>query len=218
MVDLFIAAEKISKIDSPKSSDSEKKSGLLDHPHLLYAFWENPTNITFEDQEKNEKLLLLLRRHFNSNLHWIFLSIILFLIPPLFIPFSSHLDIFSFLNLPTRFLIIFLMFYYLVIFTYAFVNFITWYFNVSLITDQRIIDVNFSDLVYKNVAETKLSLLQDTSYVQVGVLRSIFDYGDVFVQTAGTQDNFSFPAVPKPERVVRIIENLIGRNGGPYDR
>lgn len=203
MVDIFVAKKLLPKV---------KKPGILSHPHMLYAFLENPEGIIFEDLEEDEELLLLLRKHFNTNIHWIFVSIILFLAPLLLIPLRDQLSVFSFFEFPTRFAIIFTIFYYLVVFTYIFVNFITWYFNVSLITNKRIIDVDFYDLVYKSVAATKISLLQDASYIQAGVLRSIFDYGDVFVQTAGTLDNFSFPAVPKPEKVVRLLEKLIGKN------
>lgn len=209
MIDVFIAKAK--SLPAQPGLPQIPKPKISDHPHMIYSFWENPTEIVFEDLEEDEKMLLLLRRHFNTNLHWIFVSALLFLLPLLFIPFQKELAAFSFLELPVRFIVLFIIFYYLVVFTYLFANFITWYFNVSLITNKRVIDVNFADLVYKNVSATKLSLLQDASYVQVGVFRSLFDYGDVLLQTAGTLDNFSFPSVPKPEKVVRIIEELIGK-------
>lgn len=205
MIDVFIA--KVNKANFPLP----KKPEILKHPHLLYSYLENPEGLTFEDQELGERPLLILRRHFITNLHWILVSTLLFMVPVLFIPFLSTLSVFDFLQLPTRYVMIFAVFYYLVVFTYVFVNFITWYFNISLITDKKVIDVEFSNLVYKNVAATKHSLLQDASYSQIGVLRSLFDYGDVLVQTAGSLDNFNFSAVPKPERVVKIVEELIGR-------
>ena len=203
MIDVFIAKAK-SNIPRPK------KPKILDHPHIVYSFLENP-EISFEEQEEGEKALLVLRRHFITNLHWIFISILLFIIPLIFVPFLSNFSPLDFLQLPVRYVIIFTIFYYLIVFTYVFVNFISWYFNVAIITDKKVIDVDFSNLVYKNVAATKHSLLQDASYSQIGVLRSLFDYGDVMVQTAGSLDNFEFPAVPKPERVVEIVEEQIGR-------
>lgn len=214
MIDVFIAkAKSLPPFSTPvkQANSLRPTTKISDHPHMLYAFLENPVGIVFEDLEGDEKLLLLLRKHFNTNIHWIFVSLVLFLLPLLLIPFQPHFKVFSFLALPTRYFVVFLIFYYLVVFTHAFTNFISWYFNVSLITNKRIIDVTFYDLVYKSVAATKISLLQDASYIQAGVLRSLFDYGDVFVQTAGTLDNFSFPAVPKPEKVVRLIEELIGK-------
>jgi hypothetical protein len=95
--------------------------------------------------------------------------------------------------------------------TYFYINFITWYYNVALITDQRVIDVDFSSLVYKDVATTKLSLVQDISYAQVGVVRTFFDYGNILIQTAGSLDNFIFESSPKPEAAVHIVEELIGK-------
>lgn len=204
MTDVFVA--KVNKVKLPLP----KKPKILDHPHIVYSFLENP-EISFEEQEEGEKALLVLRRHFITNLHWIFISTLLFIIPLIFVPFLSNFSPFDFLQLPVRYVIIFTIFYYLIVFTYVFVNFISWYFNVAIITDKKVIDVDFSNLVYKNVAATKHSLLQDASYSQIGVLRSLFDYGDVMVQTAGSLDNFEFPAVPKPGRVVEIVEEQIGR-------
>ena len=75
----------------------------------------------------------------------------------------------------------------------------------------KVIEVVFASLIYKHVSATKIDLIQDVSYSQVGVGRSIFDYGDVLVQTAGTIDNFTFDAIPEPENVVHIIEDVIGK-------
>lgn len=219
MIDVFVAKERSTKVrarlldkgGSETKLLSPQKSELFRRPHLLHSYLENPEGLTFEDQELGEKPLLILRRHFVTNLHWIVISAILFAVPLFFIPFFSTLSVFDFLQLPTRYLVIFAIFYYLISFTYLFVNFITWYFNISLITDKKVIDIDYSNIVYKNVAATKHSLLQDASYSQIGVLRSLFDYGDVLVQTAGSLDNFTFRAVPKPERVVKIVEELIGR-------
>src|SRR6185312_13838888 len=98
--------------------------------------------------------------------------------------------------------------------SYMFVSFITWYFNISLITNKRILDIDFQDLVYKNIAETKMDLIQDVSETETGVLRTVFNFGDVLVQTAGTLENFNLEAVPHPDRAVEIVETLIGKGRG----
>lgn len=77
-------------------------------------------------------------------------------------------------------------------------------------TSERVVDIDFSQLVFESVAATKLTQVEDVSYHQVGVVRSIFDYGDVSVQTAGTATNFLFSGIPHPEKVVNIINDLIG--------
>lgn len=181
------------------------------HAHIFSAFCENPYEVSFKDQEENEKILLILRRHFITNVSWIFITFILLILPAGFAILNSNFSIINLANFSTSFVVLLILFYYLSVSTYSFVNFITWYFNISIVTQKRIIDIDFSNLVYKNIAATKLAQVEDVSYTQAGVIRTLFDYGDVLVQTAGEFENFDFTAVPHPERVIKIIEDLIGK-------
>lgn len=212
MIDIFVAKEKVEGKEKVEEKIEVKSLNNKIHFYLLHSFFENPKGISFEDQEQDEKILLFVRRHLNTNIRWVFISLILTLIPIFLFVFKDNLSSLLLLGLPQRFIVVLTLFYYLLIITYFFVNYITWYFNLFLVTNKRIIEVNYADLVYKNVSATKLTLIQDASYKQVGVLRSFFDYGDVLLQTAGSLDNFSFEAVPKPERVVQMVERLIGKN------
>ena len=45
-----------------------------------------------------------------------------------------------------------------------------------------------------------------------GVARTIFNYGDVFIQTAAEVSEFDFLAVPNPDKVAKIIEDLITKD------
>jgi len=212
MPDLFVAKKAKGETKSSSSLPlnlSKDRAG--NHPHMFTSLAINPDGIFFEDKEEDEKILLFIRRHFITNLRWILLAIALALIPIPLIYFRDTFSFLPFVNLPLRFITFFLIFYYLVIFTYMFVNFITWYFNIGLITNKRVIDIDFSGLIYTNVAATKISLVQDASYTQIGAIRSFFNYADVLVQTAGTLDNFIFEAVPQPEKIVKIVESLIGK-------
>jgi len=213
MPDIFLAkSETKSSATSiaPKSfsdelnTQAESEGGM----HLFTAFHEKPKHIRVINQEKDEEILLFLRRSLFTNIKWVVGSIVLLLIPlvlSLFInPFSSPF------GFPFRYILFFVIFYYLLVFTYIHICFITWYFNISLVTNIRVIDIDFSNLIYKNLAATKLNLVQDVSYQQVGALRTLLDYGDVYVQTAGTLENFEFLAIPKPGKAVHIIEDLIG--------
>jgi len=76
-------------------------------------------------------------------------------------------------------------------------------------------DLDFSNLVYHDVTETKLNLVEDVRYTQSGFIRSFFNFGDLFVQTAAEKENIEGLAVPNPGRGVRIIGDLIGK-GTPH--
>lgn len=180
--------------------------------HLFASYCENPGDITFKNQDEDEQILLFIRKHFITNLPWIIIGSILIILPLIAGPLSLIFKISSpFISIK---LILFLtLFYYLFTTSFIFIKFITWYFNVSLVTTKRVIDIDFSDIIYKNLASTTLGLVQDVSYTQTGVFRTFFQYGDVLVQTAGENTQFDFDAVPQPENVVHIIGGLIGKNG-----
>lgn len=185
------------------------------HIHRLASFCTRPLGMHFQNQEKDEKILLFLRRHFITNVPWIFTVIILLILPVLLIPVFSSFS-FPIISLPPSFILVMTIFYYLLIFTFAFVEFINWFYNISIITQRRVIDIDYSDIIYHDVAVTKLSLVEDVRYVQSGFIRSLFNFGDVFVQTAGESENFEFLKVPKPGEAVHIIQDLIGKGGRPH--
>lgn len=189
-----------------------QKSIEGNHIHAFSSFCQDPPkNMHFQNQDDDEKILLFLRAHFITNVPWILGAIILAVLPPLFLIYQSFVSLLFSISIPQNFVTVFVLFYYLLVFTYIFVNFIHWFYNIALVTNKRVVDIDFSDLVFHDVAITKLNLIEDVSYVQSGFLRSFFNYGDVFVQTAGETKHFDFLAVPNPQRTVTIISDLIGR-------
>jgi len=200
------------------AADIEPAIAKKPHNHAFATFCAHPNNVWFHDKRPDEDILLLLRKHLVTNIPWIVFTLVLLLIPPiLFGFFSSSLGqsvIIPETVLPMRYIMILTLFYYLVVLGYGLVSFITWFYNVSLITSKRVVDIDYSDVIYHNVAATKLNLIQDVDYTQSGFIRSLFNYGDVFVQTASGAPNFDFLAVPRPSEVANIIESLIGRK--PY--
>lgn len=211
-VPTVLPAEQVAKespISSPKPVHSLKPKSMS----IISSFFENPPYVTFETQEPDEKILLFLRKSKITTLPWIFFTFILLTIPPILFIFKDQVFFFS---LPLSYAVVSTVLYYLLVATYAFVNFITWYFNAALITNRRIMDIDFHQLVIKDIAETKMNLVQDVSYQQTGVLPALFNYGHVLIQTAGVVENFEFNALPKPEKIVQTIEELIGKGRPTY--
>lgn len=205
MPDVFITPQQKEETPLPQ------KTGVVNehHIHSLASFCQNPQGVSFDTQDADEDILLFLRRDFVTNMPWISLGIILLILPLILKGILVLPPFLAFLSGQALSLLV--IFYYLAVFIYLFINFLTWSYNISLVTNKRVVDIDFSDLVYRNLSATKLNLVQDVSYSQTGVIRSVFDYGDVLVQTAGTIDNFDLMAVPSPGKVVYIIENLIGK-------
>ena len=176
---------------------------------IITSFCKNPINVSFSDQDPGEVILLFLRRHIITNLLWIIKGALLALVP-LFVFIILVLANSQTSFLPSNYLVFVLVFYYFIVIEYLFLNYLNWFYNISLVTSVRVYDVNFGILVFKDVAGTKIAQIEDVSNTQVGPVRSIFDYGDVEVQTAATEEKFDFLAIPHPEQVVHIIDDLIG--------
>lgn len=194
MPDIFI---------SKKEQKNEPEiTGLDKTINPLSAFAPGPAGVRFENQEEEEKIVLLLRMHWLTNVPWVILAIILLLAPLVlrFFPLISFL--------PPRYQLASLILWYLLLAAFVFERFLTWFFNVYIITDERIVDIDFYNLLYKEVSDAKIDKIQDITYKMGGAIRAIFNFGDVFIQTAGTELNFEFRAVPRPDRVVKILQEL----------
>lgn len=201
MADVYIAQNEKLKTKSEKPKGSVHSApGHTHNPLAAYCY--KPDGVFFETQEQQEKVVLLLRQHPITNIPWILIAIALFLAPN----FLGQFPLISFL--PERFQTAAILLWYLIVLAYVFEKALAWFFNVYILTDERIIDVDFYDLIYRAVSDAKTSKVQDVTYKVGGVIGTLFNFGDVFIQTAGTLPNFDFLKVPNPEEVARILQEL----------
>ncbi len=186
----------------PKKEAKKTEIDLEETSSPVVSFATKPAGIRFETQTDEEEIMLLLRKHWITNFPWLVLGILLILAP-------LTLRWFPFLSfLPTNYQLMAVIIWYLLTTIIIFERFLTWYFNVNIITDERIIDIDFTNLIYKEISDAKIDKVQDITYRMGGAIRTLFHYGDVYIQTAGTEPNFEFLAIPKPEQVVKILNQL----------
>jgi len=199
--------------DSPTilkiESELAQEIGKIDsngQPKISHRFFSGfsffPPRINFETQSHEEKIVLLLRRHPITNIPWIIMALLLLIAPSLLRYFSLP----SFI--PSNYTILGVMVWYLLTLAFIFENFLTWYFNVDIVTDERIVDVEFANLIYKDISDAKIDDIQEVQVIVGGVLRTIVNFGSVFIQTAAEKPNFEFRDVPNPEQVSKIIDKL----------
>lgn len=174
----------------------------------LSSFCLLPNGVGFDVQHDNEQILLFLRQHFIVNVGWIVLSVFLALLPSVF-GFTPVLSFLPFI--PPMFTGIFIFGWYLFIFGFVLERFIVWYYNVCIVTDERVVDVDFYSLLFKRVSEARLEHVEDITGASGGVLQSFFDYGDVLIQTAAEIPEIEFSRVPHPDQVAKLISELIDK-------
>lgn len=196
MPDIFVSKPELKP--KPKSLRKPRLSR-----HLLTALAFKPKQISFETQREKETIILLMRRHWVTNLGWILLTITLVLLP-LFSPFFPIFQV-----LPSRFQLITILVWYLLNFAFFLENFLSWYFNVYIVTDERIVDIDFFSLIYKEISDARIENIQDVTYSMGGLFRALFNYGNILIQTAAEHPVFEFDAIPKPAWVVQKINEVI---------
>lgn len=171
--------------------------GLIMHPA-----------VQFDIQHSREQVFLLIRSHPITQVPWILNSIGIVLI-------TGVLNFFVPLVL-TAPQIFFLNFFGVGIASlYAWVSFLKWYFHVGLVTNERIIDIDFTNVLFREVSIAQLVDVEDVSTSSVGYIGSLFNFGDIDVQTAGTKTNVEFHNAPDPATIIRTIDELSSQTNVP---
>lgn len=199
--------EKIIPQENPSPSlNSNTDNELKSASNTGSSFCAFPASFSFVEKQDDEDIILLLRAHPATNAPWILATFIGSLVPLIALPLLNALGSIS-TGIGSSFVIT--LIWLSGIFTYAFLNFLYWYFNVYIVTNERIIDVDWYSVIYRKISHTRISKIQDISYTQAGVFAGIFDYGTIEIQTAGEEENFEFTAVPHPRLITKKIEELM---------
>ncbi|MBW7955218.1 PH domain-containing protein [Patescibacteria group bacterium] len=170
---------------------------------VFAAYAPKPENTRFDSQHADEQVLLLLRQSLITQIKYVFVILGLIFVPVLF----NAVGMLDFL--PARFQLIANLGWYLIVASYTLEVFLSWFYNVYIITDERIIDVDFHSILFKNVSYAKLDNIEDITATTAGFLGSVFDFGDIKIQTAGAVTQFEFASVPHPSRVVAFLNELL---------
>lgn len=186
-----------------RTSDFAEHESLLTQTKHKYfhSFCVNPRT-RFDGQNEGEKVILLLRKHPVTQIPWITATIVLFLAPLFLNVFLGSLVAF-------RQLIFINILWYALLYSYIIINVLNYLFNVGIVTNFRIVDIDFNNVLYKEIDETILSKVEDVTTKTGGFIRSFFRFGDLYVQTAGTRENIEFLAIPDPTEAATIINELM---------
>ena len=172
------------------------------------ALLEKPQRIKFAQQEDDEHIELFLRRHFITNIPWIFLAILGFFLPMLVVYLDQVLSFNTLITVPTNFLIASLVLWYMFLVAYILENFLHWYFNIYIVTNIHVVDINFHSVLLRDILEVELKEVLNVSSEMGGIIRSLFNYGTVILKTAAEKQEVTFTEVPRPDMVADKISDL----------
>jgi len=206
MAEIFNASKHVDEI---KEVNDLKRGGHF--RSSLGMLVVSPEKTRFESQDDDEEVILLGRRHFSTNFGWMALVCFVFFVPL----FWSEFPMIKVLTVNTAFALT-IVWYSAVLF-FVIQNFLLWFYNIYIVTNERVVDIDFFGLLYKNINVTQINRIEDVNYSQKGIMAGIFNFGDVIVQTSSEQKSddrsdmsaFYFEAALNPVLVVKIISQLM---------
>ncbi len=99
-----------------------------------------------------------------------------------------------------------------------FVVWTNYYLDVWIITDQRIVDIEQFSLFSRDVSEFRMDRVQDLTVEVKGIIPTLMGFGDLHVETAGTQHQFHIREIPNPyevkDRIIRIHDQAVQKDRG----
>lgn len=165
----------------------------------------------FPGQNPNETVKILVRPHWLVLLRTVAAILFLAIIPVAVLVVLAVNGVATFSGIGLAITAVTVPAYYLTMVTWFFIAWVDYYLDVGIVTDQRIIDIDQRGMFQRNVAELDCRKVQDINADKSGILETVFDFGDVVVQTAGERPNFVFHAVPHPDRMVEQIVAVTGK-------
>jgi hypothetical protein len=166
-----------------------------------------PRHIRFATQNKGEKVYLLIRRHWITNLGWFLQYTFMAILPAIFVYILNVFNISTDLVTPRATFLI-LLGYYSIIVTNFFSNFFDWYFDPYILTSERIIGYDFKPFTSYSITEATLDNIEDVREKSVGPIANLFHFGTIRILTASEKGEILFEAVPNPTEVRDIIADV----------
>lgn len=135
--------------------------------------------------EPNEKQVLMVRRHWFVLAKPLAFFLVALVLPTIIL--SSAPSLFPALASPgyEPVLNFFLTLYFMGLFLFLFIFWVNYYLDVWIVTTQRLIDIEQKGLFSREIAEMRLSRIENVSVNVHGFIQTMLGFGDIIVETAG---------------------------------
>lgn len=98
--------------------------------------------------------------------------------------------------------------FFLFAWLFLFQLFLDYYLDSWIVTNRRILNIEQNGLFGRTVSELRLYRIQDVTATVNGFVKTMFNFGEVEIQTAGEREHFMFEEIPKPNEVAKTILEL----------
>jgi hypothetical protein len=148
--------------------------------------------------------------------HWIFIAArivalaVMFVLPWVVVVLLARVNIISLAAASTASYVVLWALWGLVLWGVFWQFWTTYYMDIWVVTNRRIIDIDYLRLFDRNIAMLRFERVQDITTEVKGVVATLLKYGSVIVQTAGSDKEFVIDQIAHPELLRDIISKQIG--------
>jgi len=166
----------------------------------------------FPSQQEGEQIYLVVREHWFHLLLKILVWVLFAAALVLFEQFGQAALPSLFLSAVGLVTLLFTQVYILFLVLSLFLIFVFYYLSIGIITDIRVVDIHQVGLFDHIISELHIDKIEDATSETTGLFGTMFNYGKVTVQTAGSQERFIFENVPNPAGIEKMILDLYEKN------
>lgn len=151
-----------------------------------------------QELKEGEKVIKIIHKHWAS-----------FLIPSgkIFLAFCLPFFLAPFLFSSNIGLIIFIVLI-LAALVFAINIWMKWYFDLFVLTNQRIINIDQKGIFSREVSEATYINVQGANYELSGIFSMMFNYGNVKIQATGIKNLLKINSVEKPKELQELILDI----------
>jgi len=162
--------------------------------------------------EKDEYIMFEVRKH------WFNLVVpSIFIITAMLIPIFIY-SLFSILpvkiesdyNITILFLFLYVN-WLIVLWIAAFIIWTDYYLDVWIITNKNLIDVEQFGFFHRQISTTRLARIQDVNSEVKGLFQTFLNFGNLSIQTAGSNTEFRIVGIDNPIQVRENLEKAISQ-------
>lgn len=99
-------------------------------------------------------------------------------------------------------------FFMLAIWIFSFLIWVDYYFDIWIITNERIVNIEQKGLFTRHVSELRYNKIEDITTEVTGFIPTVLNFGDVQIQTAAEQAEFRFRTISDPYHIKSVIMDL----------
>ncbi|EKE20314.1 MAG: hypothetical protein ACD_8C00022G0020 [uncultured bacterium] len=99
-------------------------------------------------------------------------------------------------------------FFMLAIWIFSFLIWVDYYFDIWIITNERIVNIEQKGLFTRHVSELRYNKIEDITTEVTGFIPTVLNFGDVQIQTAAELSEFRFRTISDPYHIKSVIMDL----------